>query len=844
VGLAFLLIFVLLAAGIVTAGWFYNRKFAQRYRGEAERQLSAIADLKVGELTQWRKERLGDADVLFKNASFSALVRDVQNKPADADAQRQLQTWLEKYGTHFRYDHVRLLDTQGVTRLSWPKGLPATASSVARHAAEASRLGQVMIQDFYRSEDDQTVRLALLIPILDEQDANRPLGVLVLRIDPNQYLYPFIQRWTTPSPSAETLLLRRDGNEVHYLNDLRHQPNAAFALRIPLTRTAVPAVKAVLGETGFLEGPDYRGVSVVSIARAVPDSPWFLIAKIDAAEIEAPLRAHLWQAVVMIGVLLFAAGAGVGLVWRQQRVRSYREQAEVVEALRQSEFKYRILVENANEIVYSLTPDGVFTYVSPAWTKILGHDISEVENRPFQPFVHPEDVPVCLAFLELTIKTGVAQAGVEYRVLHKDGNWRWHTTNASPLLDDSGKVVAYIAIGHDITERKRAEAILRNLERSIEQSIGGIARADMRDGSIVFANKAWARMHGYEVGEVLGKHLRIFHTQQQMEHEVNPFNEKVVKHGAYAAEIGHVRKDGTVFLTWMETTVIEDEQHHPLEFIASAIDITERKQAEDALRSSEASLRKAQAIAHLGSWELDLVTNRLIWSDEVYRIFGLEPQQLLPTYETFLDFVHPEDRTVVNDAYTGSVRDGKGGYEIEHRIVRRSTGEIRYVYEWCSHTSDVTGRILRSLGTVLDVTERKQAEEELQRSEHMLVESQRMAGLGSWELDIPAGVFRLSKVMSELTGIEGLHDISMEEWAAMLHPEDRAMILDYLQNEVIARGQPVDIEFRAVRANDKTTRWLHSLGKPGFDTDGRVVKLYGSAQDIQTSGSYARGLAS
>ena len=139
------------------------------------------------------------------------------------------------------------------------------------------------------------------------------------------------------------------------------------------------------------------------------------------------------------------------------------------------------------------------------------------------------------------------------------------------------------------------------------------------------------------------------------------------------------------------------------------------------LRESEERLKRAQEIAHLGSWELDLVHNRLTWSDEVYRIFGLRPQEFGATYEAFLERVHPDDRAAVDAAYTGSLRENRDTYEIEHRVVRKSTGEIRFVHEKCEHFRDATGRIIRSVGMVHDITERKQAEAERERllaSEH------------------------------------------------------------------------------------------------------------------------------
>jgi PAS domain S-box-containing protein len=138
------------------------------------------------------------------------------------------------------------------------------------------------------------------------------------------------------------------------------------------------------------------------------------------------------------------------------------------------------------------------------------------------------------------------------------------------------------------------------------------------------------------------------------------------------------------------------------------------------LKESEERLQRSQEIAHLGSWELDLATNVLTWSDEVYRIFGVKPQEFAATYEAFLEAVHPEDRTAVDIAYSDSVREGRESYEIEHRIIRKNTGEVRYVHEKCQHVRDETGRIFRSLGMVHDITERKEIEEALQKSYDVL----------------------------------------------------------------------------------------------------------------------------
>lgn len=132
-----------------------------------------------------------------------------------------------------------------------------------------------------------------------------------------------------------------------------------------------------------------------------------------------------------------------------------------------------------------------------------------------------------------------------------------------------------------------------------------------------------------------------------------------------------------------------------------------------------ASLNRAQEIARLGSWELDLTTGRLSWSDEVYRIFGWEPREFGATYQAFLEAVHPDDRAAVDAAYSESLRERKTSYEIDHRVMRRNTGEVRWVHEKCEHLRDASGAVVRSVGMVQDITERKRAEEQLRQAQKL-----------------------------------------------------------------------------------------------------------------------------
>jgi signal transduction histidine kinase/PAS domain-containing protein len=454
----FILIIALLASGIIAGGASYFRQTARHYRVNIKSQLSAIAELKVDELVQYRKERLWDAGILFKNASFSALVRRFLEKPEDPDAKQQVQLWLDKYAAHYLYDRIRLLDAQGVTRLSTPAGLAPVSSAIARGVSESLRSGQIVFQDFYRNEQDQRAYLAVLVPIFDESDANHPLGVVTLRIDPERYLYPFIKLWPVPSRTAETLLVRREGNEVVFLNELRFQTNAALNMRAPLDRVAMPAVQAALGREGIVEGVDYRGATVIAALHRVPDSPWALVARMDTAEAYAPMRKQLWQITLLVCALLVGVGASVGMVWRHQRARYYRGQAELAEALKVKTLLLEAQAETSIDGMLAADADGRTILCNKRFAeiwKIPQNVLDTKDDKKMLEYVvkqlkHPEEFTRKVAYLYEHMEEKSSDE-IEF------GDGRCFDRYSSPLRDAAGKYYGRIWYFRDITGRKSAE---------------------------------------------------------------------------------------------------------------------------------------------------------------------------------------------------------------------------------------------------------------------------------------------------------------------------------------------------------------------------------------------------
>jgi PAS domain S-box-containing protein len=576
-----LLIFAGLSLGIVVGGTFYYRHYERQFRAAAERQLVAIAELKVSELAQYRKERLEDAAIFFENAAFSRLVQRFFDHPEDTDAQQQIQEWTDKLMATDQYDLVRLLDAQGGIRLSSPAGAPPISSVVSQRIPEILRSGQVAFQDFHRNEHDQRVYLDILIPFFDKQNANRPLGVFYLRIDPEKYLYPFIQHWPVPSRTAETLLIRRDGNAALFLNELKFQTNTALNLRVPLGNTNAPAVKAVLGQQGIVDGTDYRGSPVLAALRAIPDSPWFLVARMDTAEVFAPMRARLWQVVVMICVLIFGSATGVGLVWRRQRSRFYRAQYESAEALRRSETKFRTVADWTYDMETWRGPDGRFLYVSPSAERITGYRADEFMADPelTLKITHPDDLAMVKEHQQKVSQPGKEVCSLDFRIFTRGGEERWVNHYCQPVYDADGRWLGQRSGNRDITERKQMDEKLRQLSRAVEQSPASIVITNPA-GDIEYVNPKFIEVTGYTLAEVLGRNPRVLKSGEMSPEAYGVLWRTITAGKEWSGEFHNKKKNGELYWESASISPIRDLAGRVTHFVAVKEDITARKQTE------------------------------------------------------------------------------------------------------------------------------------------------------------------------------------------------------------------------------------------------------------------------
>jgi PAS domain S-box-containing protein len=281
-----------------------------------------------------------------------------------------------------------------------------------------------------------------------------------------------------------------------------------------------------------------------------------------------------------------------------------------------------------------------------------------------------------------------------------------------------------------------------------------------------------------------------------------------------------------------QATELQSARLAALNLMEDALDARAKvQQINFRLRESEQRLNRAQEIAHLGSWELDLLNNRLTWSDEVYRIFDLQPQEFAATYEAFLEAVHPDDRARVDEAYSGSIRDGQDRYEIEHRIINRSSGGVRTVHEKCEHFRDERGRIIRSAGMVHDITARKQAEESLREA----AEKFRIVADFTYDWEYwrsPENHFHyISPACERITGYarEAFND-DADLFLRIVHPDDRERLAAHYHEDLL-RDDAYEFEFRIIR-QDGEERWVGHTCRLVLDQQGRALGRRASNRDV------------
>jgi len=381
-------------------------------------------------------------------------------------------------------------------------------------------------------------------------------------------------------------------------------------------------------------------------------------------------------------------------------------------------------------------------YVSPNIEKMFGYSpaVCLSDGTWWASTVYHEDSESVRTNFRAALQSDQSDFEHEYRINKADGSLVWVRDEMSFVRDENGEIKEIIGSWMDITDRKSSEMGFQSVVENMLDPV-----VIHKNGLVLFSNHAGVRLIGAEsLSQILGTRVIDYLVPEDRPGAAQRITSVIAKGITLApVEERFQSLDGRILIAEVSSTPINYDGKPCV--LSICHDITESRKAALALEETERNHAMAQQIAHLGHWVLDLVENKLVWSDENYRIFGVEPGTE-SSYETFLDIVHPDDLDTVNEAFTSSV-ESQTPYNIEHRLLMQD-GSIKWVYEQCKTYYDEGGTPLRSIGTTHDITERKLAEESLRKLSQVVEQ----AGEGILITDREGVIEYVNPAFTRLTG--------------------------------------------------------------------------------------------
>ncbi len=453
---------------VVALAWASYRQYARDYRAEAEARLAAVADMKAAEVSGWRRERLADGQFFAGNRAVVELATRVFAPGGDATATETLRDLLERMQRNHPYSRVALFDATGTERLSTPEGT-TDDGHMRRTLQEAAKTGGESFMAVHVGERELP-HLVVVAPVAPG------LGGVMIWIDAVPALAGVVHTWPVETESGRTQIAMRSGEDVLLLNGVIDATETDVVPRVPMSRSELPVVTAIRNGRGISKAKDEHGVPVVVAAQPIAGSAWHLVATQTEAELYAPLRARAAVIATMAGLLIMAAGAVLGVVWRRQSQQIADEERRVLESLK----AMAEVVEASPVVLFQWKAEGTWPveWVSAnvarwgyAPERLMAND------PPFASLLHPDDRDRVNDEVRQFTRSGAESFVQEYRIVAPDGREIWVDDRTTVVRNAAGEVVRYKGTLTDITERKHLQAQFVQAQKmeTVGRLAGGVA---------------------------------------------------------------------------------------------------------------------------------------------------------------------------------------------------------------------------------------------------------------------------------------------------------------------------------------------------------------------------------
>lgn len=469
-----ILILVFILSVLLIIGGFSYIKFEKHSMLEVSKnQLKSIAHLKISRIDDWNKERLKDAESLFQSDFFAEGFEKWLGNKSDYSERQSLIKRISIINIDSAYSDVFITDTKGKLLLSLDSQLKQVDSVTARYVKEAVIRNKVVMTDFYKSAQEGQIYIDYISPIIG-QVKKESIGAVVLRINPEKYLYPLIEQWPVASRTSETLIIRKQRDSVIFLNELRHQKFTALSLKIPLKSSDIAAVQAALGRRGIFEGKDYLGKEVLAYIAPIDGTRWIMIAKTSESEIYAGLI--LKEGITLLFILALIMILSLGLIWiyhyRQRNL--YRQLLVKEKELLEYHKEFKTILYSIGDGIITADTEGKIKQINYVTEELTGWKESEALGRPVEE-VFKIINGISRKEVENPVKKVLREGAIVGLVNHtllisRDGTETPISDSGAPIRDEMGNIVGVVLIFRDKTEEYRAERLIRQSESRLKKA--------------------------------------------------------------------------------------------------------------------------------------------------------------------------------------------------------------------------------------------------------------------------------------------------------------------------------------------------------------------------------------
>ncbi|MDX9882387.1 MAG: PAS domain S-box protein [Prolixibacteraceae bacterium] len=722
---------------LIGMGFFHYSTEKKAAQEESYDTMRAVSTLKANQLAQWYKERLSEADFFSTNLPYTVYANEIvkgdhRSAPLFRDALLQIMTSK-------RYENIYMLSREGRLLFSTDPAFDFVDTTIAVYSEKVFQTEKTIIRDLHFCNQHQQIHFEILAPVSDHN--GEVIAALVFLVDPEDYLYPLITEWPIPGKTAETYMVRPEGDSVWYLNNLRYLPNSALRRAFSLSKAKITAIQTTREYEGIFEGIDYRGEKVLAGILKIPDSNWFIVSQIDTREIYSDLkRKAVLITVLTLFMILFVSAIMAWLYHFRQR-NIYKALSNKSEELRQSQEELGATLYSIGDGVITTDKEGLVKNLNPVAERLTGWTEGEAKGKPIDrifQIINEESRDKIENPVAKILREGKT-VGLENHTLliSKNGTEIPIADSGAPIKNEKGDILGVVMVFSDQSgqrfkqkqieeseEKYRAMVTQMQLGLAIHEIIPDDSGAPV-DYRFIDVNPSYERLTGLKREDIIGKTVL----------EVLPNTEKIwIEKYSRVVLSGEPVAFESYSLELDKYFSVLAYRNRPNQFAVIVEDISRRKQAEEELRKSEEKYRQITENISDVVWTADLNLKTTYISQSIEHLLGetpevhlkrameekFPPESLQKIYSVLSEELEKEKKP-------GCDRKRSRIFELEH--YRADKSKI-WISMNVSFLRDEKGTPTGLQGITRDITPRKKAEEALRKSEEKMRGIYRVAPTG------------------------------------------------------------------------------------------------------------------